>query len=376
MAQKTVTYVTAITAGTFSSPDVTVSAQGAVTAISNGTGASRYTSTATAAGTTTLTNASTAVQYFTGATTQTVVLPVVTTLTNGWMFKIANNSSGLVTVQSSGANTLFILPSNGWATFTCVDTAGGTGLASWGIEAGVATTSLKTAMGNGSVAALGGIGIAGSASGTTSVAIGGSAAGTGAIAVGSSSSASANGGIALGASANSNVTNGVAIGNSASTSGIASSVSVGTSSTIADAAHALGVAINASSVVPGTLGVTVNSAAFQMRMYSSDYATRDTNTLPVTLTVTSARQQYLTGSTAGNLILPVASTLALGFEFKIVNNSTGLVTVQSSGANNIGNGLAAAVGGVSRGGWGMFTCILTSGTTAASWSYESGNTIL
>jgi len=53
-----------------------------------------YTTTVTAAGTTTLTVSSTATQFFTGSTTQTVVLPVASTLTQGQQFTIHNNSSG------------------------------------------------------------------------------------------------------------------------------------------------------------------------------------------------------------------------------------------------------------------------------------------
>jgi len=49
-----------------------------------------YTSTATAAGTTTLTNTSSYYQQFTGVTTQTVTLPVTSTLTTGWTFHIVN----------------------------------------------------------------------------------------------------------------------------------------------------------------------------------------------------------------------------------------------------------------------------------------------
>lgn len=64
-----------------------------------------YTTTATAAGTTTLTVASTEIQRFTGATTQTVVLPVVTTLPKtGFGFWIINDSSDALTVNSSGGN--------------------------------------------------------------------------------------------------------------------------------------------------------------------------------------------------------------------------------------------------------------------------------
>lgn len=52
-----------------------------------------YTTIATAAGITTLTVTSTYYQYFTGSTTQTVVLPVTSTLSLGFNFQIVNNSS-------------------------------------------------------------------------------------------------------------------------------------------------------------------------------------------------------------------------------------------------------------------------------------------
>jgi len=90
-----------------------------------------YTTTATAAGTTTLTVDSTYFQYFTGTTTQTVTLPVVTTLVNGFQFQIVNQSTGIVTVQTSGANTIMAMGNNTVLTVTCVNTAGGTGTASW-----------------------------------------------------------------------------------------------------------------------------------------------------------------------------------------------------------------------------------------------------
>jgi hypothetical protein len=90
-----------------------------------------YTSTATAAGTTTLTVASNYQQYFTGATTQTVVLPVATTLVNGMQYHIVNLSSGVVTVQTSGANTVQAMAANSILDMTLVNTAGGTGTASW-----------------------------------------------------------------------------------------------------------------------------------------------------------------------------------------------------------------------------------------------------
>jgi len=63
-----------------------------------------YTTTATAAGSTTLTVTSSYRQLFTGTTTQTVVLPVTSTLVAGMSYEIENNSTGNITVNSSGGN--------------------------------------------------------------------------------------------------------------------------------------------------------------------------------------------------------------------------------------------------------------------------------
>lgn len=90
-----------------------------------------YTTTATAAGTTTLTVASTYSQFFTGSTTQTVVMPVATTLVNGQSWQIFNNSTGLVTIQSSWLNTILVLGASTSALVECINTAWGTGTASW-----------------------------------------------------------------------------------------------------------------------------------------------------------------------------------------------------------------------------------------------------
>ena len=91
---------------------------------------SGYTTTATAAGTTTLTVASTFQQYFTGTTTQTVVLPVTSTLVLGQQFLIQNRSTGVVTVQSSGANTIKAMEANSMLLVTVILTSG-TSAASW-----------------------------------------------------------------------------------------------------------------------------------------------------------------------------------------------------------------------------------------------------
>lgn len=105
-----------------------------------------FTTTATAGGTTTLTVSSNYLQFFTGTQAQTVTLPVATTLINGQQFQIVNNSTGLVTVQTSGTNTLIILGASTSAIVTCVNTAGGTGTASWSSSyAGANATSGKVA---------------------------------------------------------------------------------------------------------------------------------------------------------------------------------------------------------------------------------------
>ena len=86
-------------------------------------GAGGYTSTATAAGTTTLSSSSTANQFFTGTTTQTVKLPSTSTLTLGQEFIITNNSTGIVTVQTSAAGAVGTIPGGSQATFTVASTS-------------------------------------------------------------------------------------------------------------------------------------------------------------------------------------------------------------------------------------------------------------
>lgn len=84
-----------------------------------------YATTATAAGTTTLLVSSAYNQYFTGVTTQTVQLPDVTIggLALGHSFLINNNSTGIVTVQSNGSNTITAMAAGTSALFTAVSTS-------------------------------------------------------------------------------------------------------------------------------------------------------------------------------------------------------------------------------------------------------------
>lgn len=100
---------------------------------------SGYATTATSGGTTTLTISSAQQQYFTGSSTQTVVMPVVSGLKIGQSWTIVNNSTGSVTVQSSGANNIIVVPNGATAVLTCISNSG-TGVASWNTPANIITS--------------------------------------------------------------------------------------------------------------------------------------------------------------------------------------------------------------------------------------------
>lgn len=92
-----------------------------------------YTTTATAAGTTTLTVSSNFQQFFTGSTTQTVVLPVASTMTLGQGFYIENNATGNLTVNSSGGNLVATVTPGTTVLITNILTSGTTA-ASWDVD--------------------------------------------------------------------------------------------------------------------------------------------------------------------------------------------------------------------------------------------------
>ena len=135
-----------IVAGTTGTLSVARGGTGATTAPAALANLSGFTTTATAAGTTTLTSTSSSYQLFTGTNTQTVLLPVTNTLQTGWVFYLVNNSTGAVTVNSSGGNLVItLLPGTG-AVCTCIGTTLTTA-ADW--EAGY--TDFSTATGTGAV---------------------------------------------------------------------------------------------------------------------------------------------------------------------------------------------------------------------------------
>jgi hypothetical protein len=103
--------------------------------------------------------------------------------------------------------------------------------------------------------------------------------------------------------------------------------------------------------------------------YLLTYSTTVTAGATTTLTAASNYNQYFTGTLNQIVVLPVVSTLSLGFCFNIVNLGTGVITIESSGGNQVlqliqQNSTSPTVV--------LLTCIAITGTGIASWSYESG----
>ena len=124
--------------------------------------------------------------------------------------------------------------------------------------------------------------------------------------------------------------------------------------------------VNLASNVTGTLplanGGTASTTAPQANATLMGWSTTATAGTTTTLTNASTYQQEFTGTLAQTVVLPVTSTLALGWSYEIINNSTGSLTVQSSGLNTIGT--------ITSGTTASLVCVLTSGTTAASWDLD------
>jgi len=83
-----------------------------------------------AGGTTVLTNASAYYQRISGSTTQTIQLPVGTTMANGQGFTFDNDSSGTVTIVDNASATVDTVPSGGYSYIFVEDNT--TSAGSWG----------------------------------------------------------------------------------------------------------------------------------------------------------------------------------------------------------------------------------------------------
>jgi hypothetical protein len=119
---------------------------------------------------------------------------------------------------------------------------------------------------------------------------------------------------------------------------------------------------NVTGTLPLANGGTNSTTAPQANATLRGWTTTATASGTTTLTSASSHQQEFTGTLAQTVVLPVTSTLALGWSYEIINNSTGSLTIQSSGANTIGT--------ITGGTTASLVCTLTSGTTAASWDFD------
>jgi hypothetical protein len=90
-----------------------------------------YAAVATVGATTALAVTDAYYQNFTGTASQTVKLPLTTTLSNGHQFFIKNNSTQPVTVQTSTGTPLQVMASNATLALTCINKDSDTGTASW-----------------------------------------------------------------------------------------------------------------------------------------------------------------------------------------------------------------------------------------------------
>lgn len=92
-----------------------------------------YNTTVTAAGSTAISNGSAQLRYFTGTSTHTLALPDVTTLTLGQRYQIVNDSTGNITVNSSGVNLVATVLPGTTVVVTCILITGATA-ASWSVS--------------------------------------------------------------------------------------------------------------------------------------------------------------------------------------------------------------------------------------------------
>jgi hypothetical protein len=162
------------------------------------------------------------------------------------------------------------------------------------------------------------------------------------------------------------LTNGQIIIGSTGAKPVAAALTAGSNVTITNSAGGISIAATGAAgavlLAPAANQVITGPYTLQANNLVSGYTTTATAAGTTVLTVGSTQQQYFTGVTTQTVTLPVTSTLVLGLNFEIVNNSTGVVTVNSSGGN-----LIVAMQAQTQ---LVVTCILTSGTSAASWDTD------
>jgi len=89
-------------------------------------------------------------------------------------------------------------------------------------------------------------------------------------------------------------------------------------------------AFNPSSIHPGFFGLALNGEARQIPAYTNYYTSSTTSGTTLVYSATTQRDRYFSGTSNQLVTLPNVSTLTNGHYFKFINNSTGIVTIQSS----------------------------------------------
>lgn len=297
-----------------------------------------FTSTATSGGTTTLASTSAGYQVFTGTNTQTVKLPT-TGIPAGAVYVINNNSTGAVTVQSSGANTILVVAASCSAAFVAL-TAAPTTAANWDYEyLGLIAASGKALTVSNSITLAGTDATTFTFPGASDTVVGLAAAQTLTNKTLTSPTLTSP---ALGTPASGTLTNCTAL----PLGGLASSAYniTPTASTLAE--------------WDGNVNLSANN-------FLAGFTSTATAAGTTTLAITSTQTQQFTGTTTQTIKLPTTSVPA-GAQYVIINDSSGSLTVQSSGANTIAT--------LTTGLTGIFVAATATPTTAANWNWISFGT--
>jgi hypothetical protein len=339
--------------------------------------------TATAAGTTTLTISNSGTQVFTGTSTQTVLLPT-TTVAIGWRYTIVNQSTGAVTVQSSGGNTIATVPGGQTSEFTAV-VATPTTAAGWLETASVSGTQTLTnkTLTNPKIETL-----KDSNNASWAVTVPGSLTyispnQNAALQVGSVTSA-----------VNFVRISGTATGGSPSVlaSGTDTDVSLNLISKGAGTVQANGVQVtdissaqslsnktlSSPTLTTPVLNGTATGTGVATAATASTLAQRDSNAIltangfvgssrstvtaagTTTLTVADAPVQIFTGTSTQTVVFPTTGVVA-GQSYTIINQSTGVIACQSSAGNSLPEGVGTS------GGILTYTARISTPTAAADW---------
>jgi hypothetical protein len=310
--------------------------QSDVTALNNRNTFTELTSTATAGGITTMTIESKPIQEFTGTLTQTVKLPS-TSVAAGAEYKIVNNSTGLVTIQTSTAAAVLALSSGSESSFIAlVDTP--TTAANWQfinpVDVSLAQTLTSKTLTTPTL--------------TTPV-INGVATGTGLATAGTASTLAMR-------DASGNVT-GNALVSTVATGTAPLTVASTTVVANLNASQLQGFVSNTGAVA-STLALRDASANLTAENFINVVDTTATAAGTTILTVASGGTQVFTGSTTQTVRMPTTGVVA-GMQWTIINQSTGAVAVQSS--------TGAAIFSLPAGNAAEVTSLFDPPTTALHW---------